>query len=378
MSRDRRHTVLAATASILVVTSAAVFPRIWLRVQRRDFGFDDGLVCFSWACLVGFMSAVILATHHGLGLDIGEVSTPDKSKFLMLNVVFSCTFSWAIATAKMSFAVLYMRLLPKTHLLILNKCLIGFLFCQALEETMIAIFMCVPVGSAWTPGMKGKCIDIRVLWWKTFAFNLSTDLILFIQPIPTVWKLQMPKGKRIGVIFMMSLGLLVCIISIVRIIQTTSTGSNTTQRVVDGAIWCETEISALLICSSIPTLKVLVQKIPGFYYVFNSITERSNPSKLYMNRGQENSRSIPLSGLAERKHAKSKGMSQIIDEVSDEATMSREAFPHARTIDSTEEIFPHKTSTDEETGRRKYGSRTVSLTGSEEQSKHLKAEEMGL
>jgi hypothetical protein len=152
----------------------------------------------------------------------------------------------------------------------------------------------------------------------------------------------------------------------------------TTERVVDGAIWCETEISALLICSSIPTLKVLVQKIPGFYYVFNSITERSNPSKLYMNRGQENSRSIPLSGLAERKHAKSKGMSQIIDEVSDEATMSREAFPHARTIDSTEEIFPHKTSTDEETGRRKYGSRTVSLTGSEEQSKHLKAEEMGL
>lgn len=41
-----------------------------------------------------------------------------------------------------------------------------------------------------------------------FVFNLTTDLILFAQPIPSVWKLQMPLAKRVGIIAMLSLGLL--------------------------------------------------------------------------------------------------------------------------------------------------------------------------
>lgn len=41
-----------------------------------------------------------------------------------------------------------------------------------------------------------------------FVFNLFTDLSLFLQPIPSMWKLRMPLAKRLGLIAMLSLGLL--------------------------------------------------------------------------------------------------------------------------------------------------------------------------
>lgn len=37
---------------------------------------------------------------------------------------------------------------------------------------------------------------------------MCTDLFLFVQPTPSLWKLKLPAVKRIGLIFMLSLGIL--------------------------------------------------------------------------------------------------------------------------------------------------------------------------
>lgn len=124
----------------------------------------------------------------------------------------------------MSFAVLYIRILPQNFLLILNKILVAFLVCQAIEESLVVIFKCSPVEAAYHENIPGSCLNIHVLWWTTvrlhcnhtrviansrkFIFNICTDLILFIQPLPSIWHLQMTIAKRVGLTAMMSLGLL--------------------------------------------------------------------------------------------------------------------------------------------------------------------------
>jgi hypothetical protein len=42
------------------------------------------------------------------------------------NIALSACYSWSIATAKMSFAVLYIRLLPKRLLININKAMVIF------------------------------------------------------------------------------------------------------------------------------------------------------------------------------------------------------------------------------------------------------------
>ncbi|KAF5687363.1 transcriptional regulatory [Fusarium denticulatum] len=142
----------------------------------------------------------------------------------------SATFSLGIGCAKSSFAVLYLRINPQPVLRILNKCLLVFLAMQAIEEALIVIFQCRPVMAAYVVPRPAhaKCLDLRVLWWCTFVFNMCTDLFLFIQPIPAMWRLHLPVAKRLGLIAMLSLGLLVCVTSIIRITFVTRIGPDAT------------------------------------------------------------------------------------------------------------------------------------------------------
>ena len=63
----------------------------------------------------------------------------------------------------MSFAVLYIRIQPNRVLHILNKILIVFLACQAIEETLIVILKCKPIEASFRVDVVGQCLDLRVL-----------------------------------------------------------------------------------------------------------------------------------------------------------------------------------------------------------------------
>jgi hypothetical protein len=127
-----------------------------------------------------------------------------------LVMVMSTTYSLGITLAKASFAVLYLRLLDKQgrwHVY-LNRAILVFLFCQATEELFTVVFQCRPVRKAWEPEVEGSCIPLEPIWYTGFTCNLIMDLILFLQPIPWMWGLRLPLAKRLGLIALLSLGLL--------------------------------------------------------------------------------------------------------------------------------------------------------------------------
>lgn len=74
-----------------------------------------------------------------------------------------------VAAAKASFAVLYLRVFPENKLLILNKFIVVFVFCQALEEVLIVVFKCSPVSKSWHPELDGRCLSLVPLWWCTVS-----------------------------------------------------------------------------------------------------------------------------------------------------------------------------------------------------------------
>lgn len=57
-------------------------------------------------------------------------------------------------------------MLPDRRLVVMNRAIILFLCCQAIEESLIPIFQCKPIAKAWTVGMEGSCLDLPVLWWS--------------------------------------------------------------------------------------------------------------------------------------------------------------------------------------------------------------------
>lgn len=127
----------------------------------------------------GLCSLVMASTSVGLGRKASEVSAEHYAIYLKLMTVCSICFSFGCALAKCSFAVLYLRLIPNRYVQILNKCLIFYMFCQAIEETLVNVFQCQPVAKAWDPKIKGSCINIEIMWWVgvscfSFSFFLSS------------------------------------------------------------------------------------------------------------------------------------------------------------------------------------------------------------
>jgi hypothetical protein len=50
------------------------------------------------------------------------------------------------------------------------------------------------------------------------ALNSLSDLAVFLWPAPNLWDIQLPVKKRLGLILVFSLGVVVCICGIIRIV----------------------------------------------------------------------------------------------------------------------------------------------------------------
>ncbi len=86
--------------------------------------------------------------------------------------------------------------------------LIGLALCFGLGVLLATFLICPPLFKARTPATHhttcGSLIDSAV---ATGLINAMIDLGIILLPLPIVWKLQMPKAKKITLTLMFGLGL---------------------------------------------------------------------------------------------------------------------------------------------------------------------------
>lgn len=69
------------------------------------------------------------------------------------------------------------------------------------------IFSCTPMERNYNALITtGSCIDAPALYIATAAFNVVSDIMLFILPIPMVYGLQMPLKQKLGLFFVFGIG----------------------------------------------------------------------------------------------------------------------------------------------------------------------------
>lgn len=67
---------------------------------------------------------------------------------------------------------------------------------------------CSPLEKLWHFWLSGSCTDRRALDLTTSSLNLVFDLSIFLLPLRSIWKLQMPMKRKIGIGFIFSIGVL--------------------------------------------------------------------------------------------------------------------------------------------------------------------------
>ncbi|KAF2191170.1 hypothetical protein K469DRAFT_732655 [Zopfia rhizophila CBS 207.26] len=120
-------------------------------------------------------------------------------------------------------------------------------------------------------GAKGiknfKCYNPVILWFFSAGFNLVTDLIIWVLPMPFLLNLQsMPIKRRLELVGIFSIGIIAIIASGIRLwimVLWTSSFIEQGKQTGNFLIWGQVEPHAGIISASIPFLRPLVRKAFG-------------------------------------------------------------------------------------------------------------------
>ncbi|EPS44624.1 hypothetical protein H072_1400 [Dactylellina haptotyla CBS 200.50] len=107
----------------------------------------------------------------------------------------------------------------------------------------------------------GECpVDTWKLEIATGSINIITDVVIWLIPMPMIWKMQLSLRERIISVFTLGVGALACIACAIRLrnINMAWYGSPIESSASIICIWTITELYLAQICASIPAIRALV------------------------------------------------------------------------------------------------------------------------
>lgn len=73
-------------------------------------------------------------------------------------------------------------------------------------ELLLVFLICRPLSSNWEPSIEATCGNQLGGYISVHCFNVAIDFCIALLPAPVLWRLQMPKARKVGVILMFAVG----------------------------------------------------------------------------------------------------------------------------------------------------------------------------
>ncbi|KAI5270514.1 hypothetical protein E4T47_06114 [Aureobasidium subglaciale] len=194
--------------------------------------------------------------------DVEFTMFQDASIVALLTKVF---FTLAGSFARASLICFYFRLIKDTGYSLFKYILwAAFVYNLAIGIAflILAIFLCSPVESYWVFPMmdNAKCLDEGPVTLVAGVLNCISDLTVTLLPIPIIMGLNMPFKQRLGVVSLLSMGLVVTVAGVVRTYYIWRTLMATYDETWDSMplfICAIVEIDLAILCGCAPALKPL-------------------------------------------------------------------------------------------------------------------------
>ncbi|KAF6821751.1 integral membrane protein [Colletotrichum musicola] len=256
---------------VVALLAVVTFPIIALRLLSRwmiagKLELDDWTTLATAGILAATFGCVIASAKLGFGLHYWNVNPANAQRILQLYYAVQMLYIVVLILAKVSIVALYARVFPDRKFQIFNKLVLAFLVLHGLVFVFVIMFECAPIASIWDRTLERKCVDLNAVAMSSAILSIAEDVVILAMPMHQLSSLQLGLKKKLAVCFMFSLGSFACITSIIRLrwLILFAESFDTTWDNVDVVTWSMTEISVAMICGSLPALRPLFKKIPGF------------------------------------------------------------------------------------------------------------------
>ncbi|KAM0426681.1 hypothetical protein ACHAPT_007997 [Fusarium lateritium] len=273
-----------AAIATYVMVMLIVPLKIWCRKKTGGLarlGLDDALSVVTLVFANVFFYITMIGLRPYLGRHVGaDITIEQVVDFLRYLFAASLTYVVAIALIKLTILALYWKLFSITA-----RVPIAILFSSVVIWMVVLIFVatfsCNPVEKQWNILIQhGKCMEQKPVYLGGSLPNVIIDFVLVAMPLPSVFRLNIPLGRRLILAGMFTLGFFICIVSIIRltiVMSIRTDDRNVTYNLRDFMLWSTVEINIGLVCACLPSMRPLLQAI-GLSRLFSTGRGTSEPS----------------------------------------------------------------------------------------------------
>ncbi|KAL9565684.1 hypothetical protein ACKAV7_009866 [Fusarium commune] len=235
-------------------------------VILRKFLIDDYLILFAWILSIAAQSCLLNAySRKLLGVHAWEMPIDSNTDSALLVMCTTLTYIPTTILSKLTLCFFYYRLSPSLWYQY-SVYFTGFLCSASLVGIWFSVlFACKPIAAGWDVRMSvgATCINRPPIYITQAAFGCITDVMLLVLPIPTVIGLQMSTRQKLGLVGLFAIGSITLITSIVRLVLLLPSLSNPDQSwsLAEGCLWVIIEANLLIMCGSLPTLRVFLKNV---------------------------------------------------------------------------------------------------------------------
>ncbi|GAB1214133.1 hypothetical protein ATERTT37_003293 [Aspergillus terreus] len=264
LNEDFGPTLWVVNSIFIVLATFAVFGRFAARrLRKMPLGADDWMICVALFWDWVLYGIFIGCRMNGLGKHRAALPPEKVAIFAELLYFFQIFYVLAPPSVKLSLLFLYRRIFEHSRFLRLVYGVVGLIVVWAIIMTFLSIFNCKPISAFWTT--KGTCLDFRQFAIGYAIVNIITDFAVWLMPIPSVWKIQLPQAQKIALSLIFAIGLFDCAAAIARLILSMLVLGeyDTTWLYAKGYMWSIIEVSTGIVCTCLPTMRIFLKAAFG-------------------------------------------------------------------------------------------------------------------
>ncbi|KAJ4386156.1 hypothetical protein N0V93_009049 [Gnomoniopsis smithogilvyi] len=213
------------------------------------------LLVAAWAVYLASFIGMVKVMPCGFGKHLWSVTAEGLQCYQNMLLFLGVSYFWPPTLAKLSLIVLYHRINPRFKFRLALYAIAFICIVYTLVFSIILSGPCNPLTTGNTTCLNNLALAQAIL-------NISTDGVLIIMPVVTLWDLQMERTQKIAVGCILALGSGAVIASCVRIAYVRAMLNNPDVLYTQGsaAVWSAVEINIGILCNCLAMLKPFVRR----------------------------------------------------------------------------------------------------------------------
>ncbi|KAI1139887.1 hypothetical protein F5Y05DRAFT_380366 [Hypoxylon sp. FL0543] len=194
--------------------------RTYVRLESKTFGWDDGLILAAMALSLAMAGGSIkVMKEMFIGIHYYDVPpTFDPTEGLIWIYVVGAVYQPILTLVKQSVLVFLLRfsgIKAGVRYIVWGTIIFNTVLMVAIFITVI--FQCIPIEMNWNLMVPGHCIEQFKFGVAAASLTIMTDIVSVALPFYIFLGLKINKNRKIALIGVFMLGVLVTIVSIIRL-----------------------------------------------------------------------------------------------------------------------------------------------------------------